>query len=138
MGYWLGIDVGTTFTTAAICRERSGRHTLPEVVPLGNRSAAVSSVVYLGQDDQVVVGEAAERYAATNPDRVVREFTRRIGEACETAHSVLPEDGSMVMFSTPRQKFSVAFPPFQAALALIPPPVITVCDGFCPRPTTSV
>jgi molecular chaperone DnaK len=80
MGYWLGIDVGTTFTTAAICRERSGRHTLPEVVPLGNRSAAVSSVVYLGQDDQVVVGEAAERYAATNPDRVVREFTRRIGD----------------------------------------------------------
>jgi len=43
--------------------------------------------------------------------------TRRIGSACDTAHSVLPEDGSMVMFSTPRQKFSVAFPSFQAALA---------------------
>ena len=43
--------------------------------------------------------------------------TRRIGSACETAHSVLPEDGSMVMFSTPRQKFVVAFPPLQAALA---------------------
>src|SRR5580693_2158926 len=64
--------------------------------------------------------------------------TRRIGSAWETAHSVEPEDGSMVMFSTPRQKFSVALPPFQAALTYTPPPVITVCDGFWPRPTTSV
>src|SRR5882724_4674456 len=64
--------------------------------------------------------------------------TRRIGSACDTAHSVLPEDGSMVMFSTPRQKFCVAFPPLQAASTWMPPPVITVCDGFCPRPTTSV
>src|SRR3984957_16326664 len=45
--------------------------------------------------------------------------TRRIGSACETAHSVLPDDGWLVMCSNP-------------------PPVITVCDGFCPRPTTSV
>ncbi|MGH3866624.1 MAG: Hsp70 family protein [Pseudonocardiaceae bacterium] len=80
MGYWLGIDVGSTFTTAAICREEPGRRALPEVVPLGNRSAAVSSVVYLGPDGQVVVGEAAERCATTTPDRVVREFARRIGD----------------------------------------------------------
>jgi molecular chaperone DnaK len=80
MSYRLGIDVGTTFTAAAICREQPGRRVLPEVVPLGGRSAAVSSVVYLGQDGQLVVGEAAERRAVTEPDRVVREFTRRIGD----------------------------------------------------------
>jgi molecular chaperone DnaK len=80
MSYWLGIDVGTTFTAAAICREESGRRALPEVVPLGSRSIAVSSVVYLGEDGQVVVGEAAERRAVTDPDRVVREFKRRIGD----------------------------------------------------------
>ncbi|MGH3899561.1 MAG: Hsp70 family protein, partial [Pseudonocardiaceae bacterium] len=80
MSYWLGIDVGTTFTAAAICREESGRRPLPEVVPLGSRSAAVSSVVYLGKDGQVVVGEAAERRAVTDSDRVVREFKRRIGD----------------------------------------------------------
>ena len=80
MSYWLGIDVGTTFTAAAICREESGRRALPEVVPLGSRSTAVSSVVYLGEDGQVVVGEAAERRAVTDPDRVVREFKRRIGD----------------------------------------------------------
>jgi molecular chaperone DnaK len=80
MSYWLGIDVGTTFTAAAVCRQEAGRRPLPEVVPLGTRSAAVSSVVYLDKDGQVVVGEAAERRAVTDSDRVVREFKRRIGD----------------------------------------------------------
>jgi molecular chaperone DnaK len=80
MGYWLGIDVGTTYTAAAICRVEAGRRALPEVIPLGSRSSAVSSVVYLGEDGQVVVGEAAQRRAVTNPERVVREFKRRIGD----------------------------------------------------------
>ncbi|MGQ0718532.1 MAG: Hsp70 family protein [Pseudonocardiales bacterium] len=80
MSYWLGIDVGTTFTAAAICREAAGRRPLPEVIPLGSRGAAVSSVVYLSEDGQVVVGEAAERRAVTDSDRVVREFKRRIGD----------------------------------------------------------
>ena len=80
MSYWLGIDVGTTFTAAAICRQEAGRSGVPEVVALGTRSTAVSSVLYLAPDGQVVVGEAAERRAVTDPDRVVREFKRRIGD----------------------------------------------------------
>jgi molecular chaperone DnaK len=80
MSYGLGIDVGTTFTAAAIRREEAGRRVLPEVISLGTRSTAVSSVIYLGQDGQVVVGEAAERRAVTDPDRVIREFKRRIGD----------------------------------------------------------
>jgi actin-like ATPase involved in cell morphogenesis len=80
MSYWLGIDVGTTFTAAAVCRREEGRRPLPEVMPLGSRSAAVSSVVYLSEDGQAVVGEAAERRAVTDSDRVVREFKRRIGD----------------------------------------------------------
>ncbi|MGH3692719.1 MAG: Hsp70 family protein [Pseudonocardiaceae bacterium] len=86
MGYWLGIDLGSTFTAAAVCREENGhrgedgRWGPPEVVGLGGRSAAVSSVVFLGEGGQVVVGEAAERRAVTDPDRVVRGFKRRIGD----------------------------------------------------------
>lgn len=80
MSYWLGIDAGTTFTAAAICRAEAGRRALPEVFPLGTRSTAVSSVVYLAPDGRVVVGEAAERRAVTHPERVVREFKRRIGD----------------------------------------------------------
>jgi molecular chaperone DnaK len=90
MSYWLGIDVGTTFTAAAICREEAGQHVLPEVIPLGTRSTAVSSVVYLAPDGQVVVGEAAERRAVTHPERVVREFKRRIGDEVPMVIGGLP------------------------------------------------
>lgn len=80
MNYWLGIDVGTTFITAAICREVAGGHTPPEVVALGSHSAELRSVVYLGHDGQVLVGDAAERRAAAEPDRVVRELKRYLGD----------------------------------------------------------
>ncbi|MGH3779527.1 MAG: Hsp70 family protein, partial [Pseudonocardiaceae bacterium] len=101
MSYWLGIDVGTTFTAAAICRQEAGQAGVPEVVGLGTRSTAVSSVVYLAPDGQVVVGEAAERRAVTDPDRVVREFKRRIGDEVPMvvggrAHSA-PEIAAMVL-----------------------------------------
>lgn len=102
MGYWLGIDIGTTRTVAAICREEFGRRTLPEVVPLGTRSAAVSSVVCLGQDGQVVVGEAAERCAMTTPDRVLREFTRRIGDEAPMVIGGVPYSAAEVTASVLR------------------------------------
>ncbi|MGI9003785.1 MAG: Hsp70 family protein [Pseudonocardia sp.] len=76
MSYGLGIDVGTSYTAASVCR--GARE--PEVVPLGSRSTAVASVVFLGSDGQVVVGDGAERRALTDPDHVVREFKRRIGD----------------------------------------------------------
>jgi molecular chaperone DnaK len=90
MRYWLGVDVGTTFTAAAICREEAGRPALPEAIPLGTRSTAVGSVVYLAPDGQVVVGEAAERRALTHPERVVREFKRRIGDEVPMVIGGLP------------------------------------------------
>jgi molecular chaperone DnaK len=76
MGYWLGIDVGTTVTAAAVCREDGPA----EVVALGDGSAVVPSVVYLGDGAQVVVGSAAVRHAVTDPDRVVRGIIGRIGD----------------------------------------------------------
>ncbi len=79
MTYWLGIDLGTTYTAAALCRP-----TVDElethVFPLGSRSAAVPSVLFLAEDGSLVVGEGAQRRALTDPDRVVREFKRRIGD----------------------------------------------------------
>ncbi|MCX6466763.1 MAG: Hsp70 family protein, partial [Pseudonocardiales bacterium] len=79
-GYQLGIDLGTTYTSAAVCRSDERRWVEPEVVTLGTRSATVPSVLFLAPDGSVVVGDAAERRALTDPDRVVREFKRRIGD----------------------------------------------------------
>ncbi|HEX6404435.1 MAG TPA: Hsp70 family protein [Pseudonocardiaceae bacterium] len=76
MGYWLGIDVGNTVTTAAVCRAAEPA----EVVSLGNGSVAVPSVVDPGEPGRLVVGQAAQQRAVTDPDRVVRGFTGRIGD----------------------------------------------------------
>ncbi len=75
MGYSLGVDVGTTYTAVGI--SRSGR---AEIAPLGARGWSVPSVVYLGADQTVLVGDPAVRRSASDPLRVVREFKRRIGD----------------------------------------------------------
>ena len=76
MGYALGIDLGTTFSAAAI--HRGDR---VEIVQLGSHGAAIPSVVVLRSDNTVLTGEAAERRAATEPERVAREFKRRLGDS---------------------------------------------------------
>jgi outer membrane protein assembly factor BamB len=75
MTYALGIDIGTTYTAAAVAR--GGR---AEIVALGYRATSVPTVVFLGEDAKFLVGEAAERRASTSPDRVAREFKRRVGD----------------------------------------------------------
>jgi actin-like ATPase involved in cell morphogenesis len=73
--YCLGIDLGTTYTSAAIVRD--GR---AETVPLGNRAPVIPSVVFLRDDEQVLTGEAATRRGVTEPGRLAREFKRRLGD----------------------------------------------------------
>lgn len=75
MPYELGIDLGTTYSAAAV--HRDGRIS---VVTLGNRAASVPSVVLLREDGDILTGEAASRRAAAEPDRVAREFKRRLGD----------------------------------------------------------
>ncbi len=75
MGYGLGVDLGTTFTAAAV--EREGR---VEMATLGDRTAAVPSVVLLRGDGTILTGDAADRRAASEPDRVAREVKRRLGD----------------------------------------------------------
>ncbi|MGF1597321.1 MAG: Hsp70 family protein [Acidimicrobiales bacterium] len=75
MAYELGVDLGTTYTAAAI--HRSGR---TQIVELGNRGATIPSVIFLTEEGTILTGEAANRRAATSPGRVAREFKRRIGD----------------------------------------------------------
>ena len=75
MGYRLGIDLGTTYTAAAV--SRGGR---AEIATLGTRTAAVPSVLYLGPDGVVLIAEAANRRAVVEPERIAREFKRRVGD----------------------------------------------------------
>jgi molecular chaperone DnaK (HSP70) len=48
MAYRLGVDLGTTFTSAVLLRE----HAAPEVFALGERSAAVPTVLYSARTER--------------------------------------------------------------------------------------
>ena len=80
MSYALAVDVGTSYTAAAVVRFNQGPNAVPECLPLGTRGASVPSVVYYPEEGAVLVGEAAERRGLDSPERVVREFKRRIGD----------------------------------------------------------
>src|SRR4051794_19897774 len=71
----VGIDLGTTWTAAAVHRDER-----VEIVSLGDRAPTVPSVVLLREDGTVLVGDAANRRALSEPDRVAREFKRRLGD----------------------------------------------------------
>ena len=75
MAYHLGVDLGTTYTAAAV--ERDGR---VQMVTLGNRTVSIPSVVFVTADGTVLVGEAAERRGGAEPERLAREFKRRVGD----------------------------------------------------------
>jgi actin-like ATPase involved in cell morphogenesis len=73
--YALGIDLGTTYTAAATWRD--GR---AQIASLGGRGAAIPSVVLLRSDETFLTGDAANRRGLTEPNRVAREFKRRVGD----------------------------------------------------------
>ncbi|HEV2927926.1 MAG TPA: Hsp70 family protein, partial [Propionibacteriaceae bacterium] len=75
MPYRLGVDLGTSFTAAAVTDGSE-----PTVIGLGNRALQIPSVLFLQPDGTFLVGEAAEQRGLTEPDRLAREFKRRIGD----------------------------------------------------------
>lgn len=75
MGYLLAVDLGTTFTAAAVWI--NGR---PEVVQLGSQRPEIPSLVYINADGTTLIGEAAERRGIADSARLAREFKRRLGD----------------------------------------------------------
>lgn len=77
MTYYLGIDIGAARTSAAVARAGADE---VEPVDLGDGGCGVASVLHLGADGSLDVGQAAEDHADDDPDRVVRGFPGRIGD----------------------------------------------------------
>ncbi len=75
MTYHLGVDLGTTYTCAAV--HEGGR---VEVVSLGERGPSIPSVLFLREEGDLLAGDSAERNAVSAPERVAREFKRRLGD----------------------------------------------------------
>ena len=76
MSYSLGVDLGTTFVAAAIAHASR-----VEMFTLGDRAVVTPSVVYLREDGIAGHGRCGRgRRAVSSPDRVGREFKRRLGD----------------------------------------------------------
>ncbi|MFP3901949.1 MAG: Hsp70 family protein, partial [Acidimicrobiia bacterium] len=88
----VGIDLGTTFTAAAV--HRNGR---TEIASLGNRAATIPSLVFLREDQTILVGEAAERRGLSEPRRLAREFKRRVGDSAPIMLGEAPYSAERLM-----------------------------------------
>ena len=75
MSYQLGIDLGTTYSAAAVAGSDN-----VEIFQLGTSMASVPSVVLLRKDGTVLTGEAAQRRSLFESGRTAREFKRRLGD----------------------------------------------------------
>src|SRR5690349_3215352 len=75
MTYGLGVDLGTTWTAAAVRRGDA-----VEVLRLGGRRPEIPSVIFLPASGPVLVGEPAARRGEEQPGRLAREFKRRVGD----------------------------------------------------------
>jgi actin-like ATPase involved in cell morphogenesis len=90
--YVLGIDLGTTFTAAAVWRDGHA-----EMATLGSRAAAIPSVVLLREDETVLTGETANRRGVSEPHRVSREFKRRLGDTTPILLGGVPYSAESLM-----------------------------------------
>ncbi len=75
VSYQLGIDLGTTYSAAAVAESDK-----VEIFQLGTSMASVPSVVLLREDGTVLTGEAAQRRSLFESGRTAREFKRRLGD----------------------------------------------------------
>jgi molecular chaperone DnaK (HSP70) len=75
MVYSLGVHLGTTSVAAA-----AAEGTRVDMVRLGERSVVAGAALYQRADGRMIAGDAAARRHHLQPDRVVREIRRRLGD----------------------------------------------------------
>ena len=78
--YFLAVDVGTSRVGAATARVAADGSITAAVFALGRRSDSVVSAVFVGDDGDLLFGDSAERRGVAQPERLVREFKRSIGD----------------------------------------------------------
>jgi molecular chaperone DnaK len=77
--YFLAIDIGTSRTSAATARWAPDGSLIAAPFALGRASDNAPTVAFAA-DGELLFGDAAERRGATQPDRLIREFKRRVGD----------------------------------------------------------
>lgn len=78
MGFAVGVDFGSTKTKVAITKWDNDSGPAAECLRV---AAAIPSVVFLGEQHELAIGEHAQKLGATDPHRVIRDFKRRVGDS---------------------------------------------------------
>lgn len=94
MGFAVGVDFGSSKTTVAIARWDDDCAPTPQHLQV---AASVPSVIYLGDNDELVIGRRAQELGSAKPHRVIRDFKRRLGDPvpiladgwCESTESIV-------------------------------------------------
>ncbi len=77
MGYAVGVDFGSVLSTAGIVKwDNECPHGTEDV----RVADPVPSAAYVKSDNELLVGVAAHQRGVLNPQRVIRDFTRRLGD----------------------------------------------------------
>lgn len=77
--YVLAIDVGTSRTAAALARRSTTGVPSANSFGLGRHTDSAPSAIFVS-DGELLFGEAAERRGIAQPERLIREFKRRVGD----------------------------------------------------------
>jgi hypothetical protein len=90
--YGLGVDLGTSFTAAAV----AANGTL-DMVGLSGAAVVTPSAAYLDKNGKLLTGEAADRLGMRDPSRAAWEFKRRIGDPTPVLLAGLPYSPATLM-----------------------------------------
>jgi molecular chaperone DnaK len=94
----IGIDLGTTFSVVSVYALGKGEVV---VIPNPQNQRTTPSVVYIGKSGQISVGDAARRRLERDPDGVIIEAKRLMGER--------EEDGKKRMIQAAGREFEPEF-----------------------------
>lgn len=93
----IGIDLGTTNSEVAVCR--NGKI---EIISMDNGSQMLPSVVGMTQDGHLLVGTEARNQFVLYPDRTIRSIKRKMGSDARVAlgdRSYLPQEISAMILT---------------------------------------
>ena len=92
MGKIIGIDLGTTNSCVAIMEGGS-----PKIIENSEGDRTTPSIVGFGEDEEILVGQAAKRQAVTNPQNTLFAVKRLIGRKFDD--DVVQRDIKMVPYT---------------------------------------
>jgi actin-like ATPase involved in cell morphogenesis len=79
LSYFVAVDVGTSRTGASTARVGPDGSVMTAPFGLGRSSDTAPSAIFAA-DGELLFGEAAERRGLAHPERLIREFKRRVGD----------------------------------------------------------